>query len=170
MNFKQKLGYMCIGCLFTIAGYILASLGGITTHAQQDKQVIDEIVCRHLKVVNAVGNEVAGIGVDEDSDGIISVYNAAGKIAARIVVTENGGSIGVHNAAENSVVTLGAIEDGGGIAVYNAAEKTIGSIVATENGGIIGANNAAGKMVAGIGADKNGDGVIQSYKGGWRIH
>ena len=35
MNFKQKLGYMFIGCLFTIAGYILASLGGITTHAQQ---------------------------------------------------------------------------------------------------------------------------------------
>lgn len=35
MNFKQKLVYMFIGCLFTIAGYILASLGGETTHAQQ---------------------------------------------------------------------------------------------------------------------------------------
>ncbi len=46
MKFKHKLGYIFIGCLFTIAGYILASLGGITTHAQQEKQVIDEIVCR----------------------------------------------------------------------------------------------------------------------------
>ncbi len=35
MNFKQKLVYMFIGCLFTIAGYILASLGGNATHAQQ---------------------------------------------------------------------------------------------------------------------------------------
>ncbi len=37
MNIKQKLGYMFIGCLFTIAGYILASLGGDTTHAQQNE-------------------------------------------------------------------------------------------------------------------------------------
>jgi hypothetical protein len=28
MYFKQKLAYMALGCLFTIIGYILASLGG----------------------------------------------------------------------------------------------------------------------------------------------
>lgn len=32
MNTKQKFAYMLIGCLFTIAGYILASLGGGATH------------------------------------------------------------------------------------------------------------------------------------------
>ncbi len=55
MNFKQKLGYMLIGCLFTIAGYILASLGGSITHAQKDEQVLDKIVCRELDVVNKYG-------------------------------------------------------------------------------------------------------------------
>ena len=27
MNFKQKLAYMTIGCVFTLAGYFLAILG-----------------------------------------------------------------------------------------------------------------------------------------------
>ncbi len=58
MNFKQKLGYMFIGCLFTIAGYILTSLGGGATHAQQDEKVLDKIVCRELQVVNKEGKSV----------------------------------------------------------------------------------------------------------------
>lgn len=41
MKFKQKLGYMLIGSLFTNAGYILASLGG-ASHAQKDEQVLDK--------------------------------------------------------------------------------------------------------------------------------
>ena len=59
MNFKQKLTYMLIGSLFTLAGYFFASLGGSAlqdTHAQQNgKQVIDEIVCKQIKVVNSFG-------------------------------------------------------------------------------------------------------------------
>ena len=86
MNFKQKLGYMFIGCLFTIAGYILASLGGDTTHAQQNEQVIDKIVCRELEVVNKEGISVFDIKAGEgggvvrvkNSDGI-SVVNLEGK-------------------------------------------------------------------------------------------
>ena len=37
MKFKHKLGYMFIGCLFTIAGYIIASLGGVTNQQVLDK-------------------------------------------------------------------------------------------------------------------------------------
>lgn len=54
MNVKQKLGYMFIRFLFTIAGYILASLGG-AIHTQQNEQVIDKSVCRELEVVNKDG-------------------------------------------------------------------------------------------------------------------
>ena len=116
MNFKQKLGYMFIGCLFTIAGYIIASLGGgDTTHAQQDKQVIDEIVCRKLKVVNAGGKEVAAIVATEDGNGGIAVLNTAGKIVTFIVATKDGGGIGVRNAAGKDVVIIGATEDGDGV-------------------------------------------------------
>ena len=41
MNFKEKFGYMFIGCLFTLIGYFFASLGGSssppnTAHAQHN--------------------------------------------------------------------------------------------------------------------------------------
>ncbi len=150
MNVKQKLGYMCIGCLFTIAGYILVSLGGGATQAQKDEQVLDKIVCRKLKVVNKEGKEVAFISGTEDGFGMIVVNNAAGKEGARIVATEKGGGIGFSNAAENPVVTIGTfVADGSGfIVVHNASEKA----------------------VVGIGVNKAGDGFIKTYKGGWRIH
>ncbi len=92
MNFKQKLGYMCIGCLFTITGYILASLSGIITPVQKDEQVFDKIVCKQLEVVNEEKKPVAIIGVTEDGNGngFIAVLNAAGKLGARIRVTEDG--------------------------------------------------------------------------------
>ena len=86
---------MLIGCLFTIAGYILASLGGQTTHAQQSGQVIDEIVCRKLKVIHLTGKEVVSIFPIENGGGII-VNNTKGKRVAVIGVVKDGsGSIAV---------------------------------------------------------------------------
>ena len=53
MNFKQKFGYMFIGCLFTLAGYFFASLGGSpsppnTAHAQhnEDERHFEKLVCK----------------------------------------------------------------------------------------------------------------------------
>ena len=89
MNFKHKLGYMFIGCLFTIAGYILASLGGITTHAQKDEQVIDKIVCKRLEVVNEEGTTAAFIVATEDGGGI-GIVNSAGKRSVGIRATKEG--------------------------------------------------------------------------------
>ena len=149
MNFKHKLGYMCIGCLFTILGYILASLGGITTHAQQEKQVLDEIVCRHLKVVNKEGTTVAGILATEDGNGDITVYNKAGKGVVSITTTFENGGLVVKNA------------EGNGAAVIHA----------TTGGGRMSVANAASHIVVRIGADKDGNGEIRTDKGGvWRTH
>ena len=143
MNSKQKLGYMCIGCLFTIAGYILASLGGDTTHAQQDEQVLDKIVCRHLEVVNKEGEPVGVIVEDEDTGGIVvRVRPAAG-------VGIDNGVLFVRNTERQEIAVMAATEDGNGVIVVR---------------------NAAGEDAVGMGANKDGDGVIQSYKGGWRTH
>ena len=91
MNFKQKLGYMFIGCLFTITGYILASLGGgDTTHAQKDEQVLDKIVCKRLEVVNEEGTTVAAIFTTEYG-GTIKAYNKTGRLGAGIYIYEDGG-------------------------------------------------------------------------------
>jgi len=147
MNVKQKLGYMFIGCLFTIAGYILASLGGDTTHAQQNEQVIDKIVCRELEVVNTAGNVVASIA-SSDNGGIMSVQNTAGKVVAFISATDKGG----------------------GMSIQNTAGKNIVAISATKDGGFMGVQNTAGKNVIRFGVTEKGNGGIQTYKDGWRIH
>ena len=115
MNVKQKVGYMLIGCLFTIAGYILASLGGGATHTQQNEQVLDKIVCRELEVVNTEGTPVVRIGASGDG-GAMGVFNAAaGKGGFRIHAAEGSAAISVINAAGKTVGIIGATEDGSGI-------------------------------------------------------
>ena len=166
MNFEHKLGYMFVGCLFTIiAGYILALLSGITIHAQQDEQVIDKIVCRQLEVVNKEGEPVGVIVADENTGGIvIGTHPTAG-------VGIDGGRLFVRNILRQEVaVVMAATEDGGSIGVYNAGEQEVVDINATEDGGLIVFRNAAGEDTVGMGANKDGDGVIKSYKGGWRTH
>ncbi len=88
MNFKQKLVYMFIGCLFTLAGYFLASLGNNeipNAHAQQnEEQVIDKIVCRELTVVDENGTPIANLKkaegyYDSSGGGVLILYNLIGK-------------------------------------------------------------------------------------------
>ena len=44
MNMKQKLTYMLIGCLFTLAGYVLSTLFNTPPHIQaRDEQVRCEL-------------------------------------------------------------------------------------------------------------------------------
>ena len=148
MNFKHKLGYMFIGCLFTILGYILASLGGMTTHAQKDEQVIDEIVCRKLRVVNAAGKDVARIEADEEGNGIIGALNAAGKEVAGMVATTNGGGIAVSNRAGEGVAAIAQAKNGGEISIFNTA----------------------GELVVHIMVNEDGNGTIETYKDGLITH
>ena len=189
MNFKQKLGYMFIGCLFTIAGYILASLGGMTTHAQKDEQVLDEIICRKLRIVDGMGKTAADIdpfGINfydifgKRSASIngriirgMAFYNKTGKIVASIGASEDGGYIVFSNAAGERVVNIRSYENGGGIRVNNAAEKNLVVIGVDEGGsGFIGLNNTAGKDLVAIGSveGRPNDGLINVYnhKGEWR--
>ena len=149
MNVKQKLGYTFIGCLFTITGYILASLGGGVTHTQKNEQVLDKIVCRELEVVNTEGTPVVHIGAAEEG-GFMSVINTAGKTVGAIGASGDGGAMGVFNAAAGR----------GGFRIH-----------AAKGSGAISVINAAGKTVGIIGATEDGSGIIQIYdEDGWRTH
>ncbi len=130
MNRKEKIGYMFIGCLFTIVGYILASPGGMTTNAQDEKKIsVDQIVCKDLLVVGKQGKIGVSIGTHENGSGIIEVYNESRKTAAQIHVDpEDGGLIMVYDNAGKASARIRASEDGGGIEVYNKAEKTVAII------------------------------------------
>lgn len=97
MNFKQKLAYMAIGCVFTLAGYFLATLGAggfnlqIAFGQDNTKRVTDEIVCRKLKIVN------------EQSNTVVSLEPVV-----------NGGSLFIYNDAGKIIVDAGALFDGNG--------------------------------------------------------
>ena len=169
MKFKQKLAYMCIGCLFTIAGYILASLGGGATHAQKNEQVLDKIVCRELEVVNIEGKTVARInGFLRD----MNFYNPAGKVVASIAVGDSGGLMSVSNPEGKDAAGIFSVggEFGGIIQVYDSRGKLAADIYSDENGGGIEVRNTVEKQVVIIGADKDGNGTIRTHDDEWRKH
>ncbi|RKU28971.1 hypothetical protein C6497_07185 [Candidatus Poribacteria bacterium] len=186
MNFKQKLGYMFIGSLFTLTGYILASLGGDTTHAQQDEQVIDKIVCRELEVVNKEGKEVVHIRAAVNG-GLVNIYNNKEKRIANIGAErhmQGDGMVGVWNKEGNPVGTLYANIDGSGIidirnkyghiiAILGASvskgkvilelfnnEKLGVGMAATESGGIVSVRNNEGISVVNLEGKLSGEGLV----------
>ena len=106
MNFKQKLGYMLIGCLFTIAGYILASLGGDTTHAQQNEQVIDKIVCRELEILDKKGTKRIRLSLGNNEDtAYVTLYDKDGFINAMFYSSDHGAdlTLGSHSQVHLSI-------------------------------------------------------------------
>lgn len=200
MNVKQKLGYMFIGCLFTIAGYILASLDGGATHAQQNEQVIDKIVCRELEVVNEEGKKIILIGT-ERGGGVVSVKNKEGKtivdIKNRHYIGAKGGEVRLYNGGDgHSYVFMAATLEGGYVRIAQSRWEGEGSVsmstlgeggfvgITNENGkrvvsmftdgddgtGIVSVSDSNEKSVAEMSVDKIGNGRIQTRKGVWRIH
>ena len=78
MNVRQKLGYMLIGCLFTIAGYILALLGGSVAGAGNTGKSGANIT--GAKYRGSIGfyskdrREVVLIVATENGNGVIQTY------------------------------------------------------------------------------------------------
>ncbi|MDE0314739.1 MAG: hypothetical protein OXM61_07555 [Candidatus Poribacteria bacterium] len=168
MKFKQKVGYMLIGCLFTIVGYILASFGGITTNAQDEEtSTFDRIVCNELLVVQKAGPPAAYIG-SAKTGGLIEVYNRTGRVVStHISAPDDHGRIIMRDKAGKIYVSILNPEDGG-ISVHNKSEVPVASISASEDVGSIGINNKLGKGSVNITTDEHGNGVIETYNGVWR--
>ena len=127
MYFKQKLAYMALGCLFTIIGYILASLGGdVDVQAQGDESeptVIDQIVCRQLRVVNDDGETV--VEIMDLLGGFIGVKRPNGKAVVLIHTDSNGGYMSIHHASGEEAIRLADDEYGGGMAIFNKGGKNV---------------------------------------------
>ena len=192
MYFKQKIAYMAIGCLFTLAGYFLATLGieGITPHnasAQAgDEQVIDEIVlCRKLMIVNAEGKPVAVLGDRNEGGGALSIYNKAGKLVAKLDSTDGNGMVSILNKKGQPAGSMGVDDRGNGVmAVLNGAGKFVArmevskdgdgglSIIITDrngNGSLV-ITNKEGKAVAGLAVTDKGGKLGTFYEGKWKYY
>ncbi len=149
---------MLIGCLFTLAGFILSSLFNTPTQAQNDN-VIDEIVCKKLKIVNDDGQRVVGIGSTVSKSGVIETYNGDGRKLVGIGTRDDGsGVMETHNADGKGVVSIGASVLGNGeLRLHNYEGKGlvyIGAVLGDY--GIISTGNADGKELVGIGGSVDG--------------
>ena len=195
MNFKQKLAYMAIGCVFTLAGYFLATLGSrefnLRTASGQDntKQVIDEIVCRNLKIVNDQGNTVVSLEPVLNG-GSLSIYNDAGKnvVSASPLSLDGNGNLLVCDKDGIPVSGMFADNTGGSISILKIQNERVkevatlsgdeivcqklrvvnpdGKTIAilgeslTGSGGYLYINNTNDKLVAGIGVSHRNGGVL----------
>ncbi len=73
MNMKQKLTYMFIGCLFTLAGTIISNLTNTP----------NKIVCKEIVIVNDDGKGLVTIG-SAYGEGFMSINNAEDKKVVHI--------------------------------------------------------------------------------------
>ena len=170
MNFKQKLGYMFIGCLFTLAGYILASLGDGAIHAQQNEQVIDKIVCKQLEVVDANGKSVIELKTGNlFGGGQISVKNSEG-INGLIIEAFAGGMINVYDCIKGKrqvgIWGKADVGDAGMVAVYGNNQRNPVVVMRKSivgGGGIITVANEENKIAATIGSNVDGTGYLSVH-------
>lgn len=153
MNFKQKLVYMLIGCLFTLAGYFLASLGGSVSqtnnaHPQQnEKQVIDKIVCRELTVVDENGTPIASLKPNKDPKGgffiggALKFYSIEGNETVRLQGWPSG-HLFLNSSEGKEDVSLGT---GGHLFLSNQEGKTTVYLTGTSHGELL-LRNREGKL------------------------
>jgi hypothetical protein len=145
MYFKQKLAYMALGCLFTIIGYILASLSGdVDAQSQGDKSEptiidVDRVVCRILEVVNDDGETVVLIFTDSNG-GYIGIRHASGEMAIKMGIDDEfkEGLVQVRTKDQKGGIHLSANEYGGGMVIFNKGSKNVlQASVGDSGGGII---------------------------------
>ncbi len=145
MNFKQKIAYMAIGCLFTLAGYFLATLGMggfISQNASAqagEKQIIDEIVCRGLSIINTENKIVVRLVADvEDQGGMVSIANKVGFPIVVLSAIEEGGSISIANRVGQGAANLVAEDEGGSLNIFGSNRNKSGArLSANKNGGVL---------------------------------
>ena len=126
MNLKQKLAYIGLGGFLVSVGYILATSSyGVGALAQQT--VIDEIVCRELKVVDAEGDPAILLSVNAHG-GIVSVHGKDENGIATLRINEHGGVVSAYGKGRKGIATLRINEHGGIVSAYGKGREIIGKI------------------------------------------
>ena len=169
MNLKQKLTYMALGGLFTLIGYTLATLNTNVT-AQSEPTVVDEIVCRKLRIVDAQDRTVAVLATDDIYD-VLSIYSKQGPKVIKIGRDSNGGYIGVNHRSGQRAATMGIGDkhNEGFIGVEAKDGKGIVQLHTNENGGYIQMRDQQNKSNIQLEFDKYGGALTIFNKGGENV-
>ena len=173
----ERILFMCVGGVLVLLGGTFLAQNEQVNAQNTDERVFDTIICRELKVVDALGQVRAGLGSDEKGGFVTVVGKDKKGISMPVVaITENeyGGSIFILGKDRKSAAGLSIQEHlpgrfGGIMMVKNdesqpniATNITRGavSIHAAENGGGMAIFNNAGKNVLMLGVSNTGRGAL----------
>jgi hypothetical protein len=173
MNFKQKLAYMALGCIFTVAGYILANLGGNGFAPEGEgnqkdggmkfappkpytkPKVIDEIVCRKLKLVDSEGKTVALLEKRPGKNAAIDVFtvysSATGEEAFALRTSIGNGVLILKNYLGKAVFSAGGYGGSGFLDIGNGSGKAVVRVDTRSGHGIIETRNELGSQTDQLG-------------------
>jgi hypothetical protein len=97
MQLKQKLVYMAVGSLFTLLGFMLASIvGDVTAQTKKASVEFDTVTCQSLRIVDASGQIRAQIDATSEG-GRVGIFNKKGKVSAQMSVLNNMGTVFVSD-------------------------------------------------------------------------
>ena len=189
MHFRQKLTFMALGSILTIAGYLLATLtSDVTAQSETDKSeplFVNEIVCRKLRVVGPRDKTRVEIGPVSDG-GYMDFKTFDGAKAIRIsaflrvnaMTFWGGDKTGLFMSADSDgggLRTFGAGGSGGvsmgeGVAVWDKNGKRHVVIGSSRNGGYMDVRHASGKKVVAIGVSgANEVGFVSAWSKGEEV-
>ena len=151
MNYKQKLGYTVLGAVIMLVGLGLGAIVSPPLIAQRN-DVLDEIRCSSLTVVDKRGEPVVVIASNEEGNGMI-LYDQAGKDAAILHTKADGTTLSIYRPGGTRAASLVSNEDGGGLGLFdNEGEVAINAQVADKFGRFVQVYNAEGEGVITLGA------------------
>ena len=161
----EKLMYMGFGALIVLIGYSLGTNQSDHVNAQTESSVVEEIVCRQLKIVDEQGKTVAFLGKkgnDFDFRHVLNIYNTKGKAvfsAGTTIFKEDGtkgvsavkdlsddfGTVYVRGRDGETSIALMTNVFGGNVSVSGPDDKTKARLSTSAIGGRISVSGPDGK-------------------------
>ena len=152
MNYKQKLGYMCLGAGILALGIIIGQWGTPDIEAQSNG-VFDEITCRTLRVADENGKQAIVLGSIEGLN-VVTVLDKQGEKAVSLASLTGGGgerlnSVTVYKTQHNKEgVTLTSSESGNSLHLSGqAGEESIDMLAIEKSNPFILIRNRVGKRI-----------------------
>ena len=182
----EKLMYMGFGALIALIGYNLGTNQSDNVNAQTEFSIVEEIVCRQLKVVDEQGKTVAFLGKKEDDFDfrhVLNIYNRKGKAvfsAGTTIFKEDGtkGRSAVNNISGDSGtvfvwdregkigIALMTNALGGNVSVSGPDDKTKAHLMTNALGGNVSVSGPDDKTEVRLSAYEDDGEVAVSKKNG----
>ena len=125
-------------------------------------QVIDQIVCRRLRIVEPHGKTVLELHGEAEHGGSIGIYNREGRRLFAAGADEMGGVVVVRGKAENGLAAMAMNRHGGHVSV-SGGEKSAAGLRTNERGGQLIIAESGGIQVVFLGVADDGAGSVEVW-------